>query len=118
MLYQDALAPIRGQLPGDVATGAQQSIQSARRSAANITILLIPYGPGPDCRGQFIADVNNIQNDVAQNAPGALQQFNEILIIQVRQKLSAGNVMTGNQWGDTRSYLNTVARNNRLGNTT
>ena len=75
-------------------------------------------------RATFIADQNfngdlaAIRANLAQNAPGTLNQFDNIVENQVTNKLQHGFVLDGQQWGNTRSTISGIARNQRLGNAT
>lgn len=111
--YQGALDPIGAQLPRNIAAGSD-GIAYVRGQIGNVYNSIEP-------RAQFVADQNfgtdlaGIRNTLAQNAPGALPQFDAIVQNQITGKLQNGS-MTGAQWGDTRSMIDTFARNQIRGN--
>lgn len=125
--YQDALAPIGGQIPADVATGSE-AVGYVNRQIGNVYRSIEP-------RANFTADANfnndltQIRADLSQNAPGALPQFDNIVQHQITGKLAGGapaaqggipigGTMNGAQWGDTRSAISGVARQRVIGNAT
>lgn len=84
-------------------------------------------------KAQFVADpdfyksLTGIRAGLAETAPGALPQFDNLVKNQIQNKLSGGSVdtltnsrvnasMSGAQWGDTRSMINRVARERSAGN--
>jgi hypothetical protein len=113
--YDNALAPIGQAVPNNVGTGSA-GVDYVRRQIGNVYDSIAP-------RANFVADQNfgsdvaGIRANLAQNAPGALNQFDNIVENQVTNKLQ-GNALTGQQWGNTRSTISGIARNQRLGNAT
>lgn len=113
--YNSALEPIGQTVPNNVGTGSA-GVDYVRRQIGDVYNSLTP-------RANFVADQNfgndlaGIRANLAQNAPGALQQFDNIVENQVTNKLQ-GNALTGQQWGNTRSTISGIARNQRLGNAT
>lgn len=114
--YNSALEPIGQTVPNNVGTGSA-GVDYVRRQIGNVYDSLTP-------RATFVADQNfgndlaGIRANLAQNAPGALQQFDNIVDNQVTNKLQHGFVLDGQQWGNTRSTISGIARNQRLGNAT
>jgi hypothetical protein len=125
--YQDALEPIGGQIPANVATGSD-AVGYVNRQIGNVYRSIEP-------RANFTADANfsndlaGIRADLSQNAPGALTQFDNIVQHQITGKLTGGTpaaqgglpiggTMTGDQWGNTRSAISGVARQRVIGNAT
>jgi len=115
-LYQNALAPVRGQLPADVATGSE-GLASVHDQIGSEFNDIANQVPSFKLRGAFVRDVSSIRNNLAQTSPASLPQFDSVLENQIAGKLGQGQTMTGSQWGDTRSFLSGLSRNNRLGNT-
>lgn len=113
--YDSALEPIGQAMPNNVGTGSA-GIDYVRRQIGSVYDSITP-------RANFVADQNfgndvaAIRADLAQNAPGALNQFDHIVQNQVTNKLN-GNALNGQQWGNTRSTISGIARNQRLGNAT
>jgi hypothetical protein len=111
--YNNALEPIGQTVPNNVATGSA-GVDYVRRQIGNVYDSLAP-------RASFVADQNfgndlaAIRANLAQNAPGALQQFDNIVGNQVTNKLQNG-ALNGQQWGNSRSTIAGIARNQRLGN--
>jgi hypothetical protein len=111
--YQDALDQVGGHLPANVDTGSagvsyvRNKIGDLYDSVAN--------------RASFVADQNfnndltQIRSDLAQSAPGALQQFDNIVQNQVTGKLQNG-ALTGPQWNDSRSMISNLSRRQITGN--
>lgn len=105
--YQGALDPIGGALPRNIGAGSD-GVAYVRGQIGNVYNSIEP-------RAQFVADQNfstdlsGIRNNLAQAAPNALPQFDNIVQNQVTGKLSNG-AMTGAQWGDTRSMIDRFAR--------
>lgn len=125
--YQDALEPIGGQIPANVATGSD-AVGYVNRQIGNVYRSIEP-------RASFTADANfsndlaQIRADLSQNAPGALPQFDNIVQHQITGKLTGGTpaaqgglpiggTMNGQQWGNTRSAISGVARQRVIGNAT
>jgi len=113
--YDSALAPIGQEIPASVGTGSA-GVDYVRKQIGDVYKSLTP-------RATFVAD-QNFSNDVAgiraslaQNAPSALNQFDNIVENQVTKKLN-GNLLSGEQWGNSRSTISGIARNQRLGNAT
>jgi len=114
--YDNALAPIGQTLPRDVPLGSE-AVSAVRDRIGQVYQSIEP-------RATFVADQNfngdvaNIRNSLAQTAPATLQQFDNIVANQVTNKLQHGFVLDGQQWGNTRSEISTLARNQTLGNAT
>jgi hypothetical protein len=113
--YNDALGQIGETLPGNVGAGSD-GVAYVNRQIGNVYNSLVP-------RARFVADQNfgadltAIRNDLAQNAPGALPQFDNIVQNQITGKLNNG-ALTGEQWNNTRSTITSIARNRLAGNST
>ncbi|MBU9261967.1 hypothetical protein KTD13_16550 [Burkholderia multivorans] len=114
--YNSALEPIGQSVPNNVGTGSA-GVDYVRREIGKVYDSIAP-------RATFVADQNfngdvaAIRANLAQNAPGALNQFDNIVQNQVTNKLQHGFVLDGQQWGNTRSTISGIARNQRLGNAT
>lgn len=114
--YDNALEPIGQTLPRDVPIGSD-AVQAVRDRIGQVYQSIEP-------RATFIADqnfnsdVSSIRNALSQTAPATLQQFDNILSNQVTNKLQHGFVLDGRQWGNTRSEISSLARNQVLGNAT
>lgn len=114
--YDNALEPIGQTLPRDVPIGSD-AVQAVRDRIGQVYQSIEP-------RANFVADQNfnadvgAIRNNLAQTAPATLQQFDNIVANQVTNKLQHGFVLDGRQWGNTRSEISTLARNQTLGNAT
>lgn len=106
--YQNALDPIGAALPDKLGAGSQ-GVAYVRNQIGNVYNSIEP-------RATFTADQNfstdlaGIRNSLSQEAPGALPQFDNIVQNQITGKLNNGS-MTGAQWGDTRSMIDRIARN-------
>lgn len=111
--YGNALTPIGETLPGNVATGAD-AVGAVRDKIGSVYKSIEP-------KATFMADQNfatdlaGIRNSLAQEAPGVLGQFDNIVQNQITNKLTNG-LMNGSQWGDTRSMLSRLAANQIKGN--
>lgn len=114
--YDNALAPIGQTLPRDVQIGSD-AVQAVRDRIGQVYQSIEP-------RATFVADQNfntdvaGIRNGLAQTAPATLQQFDNIVQNQVTNKLQHGYVLDGRQWGNTRSEISSMARDQTLGNAT
>ncbi|MCO8579936.1 hypothetical protein KGP87_26845 [Burkholderia multivorans] len=114
--YNSALEPIGQAMPNNVGTGST-GVDYVRRQIGDVYDSIAP-------RATFVADQNfngdlaAIRANLAQNAPGTLNQFDNIVENQVTNKLQHGFVLDGQQWGNTRSTISGIARNQRLGNAT
>jgi hypothetical protein len=114
--YNSALEPIGQSVPDNVGTGSA-GVDYVRREIGKVYDSIAP-------RATFVADHNfngdvaAIRANLAQNAPGSLNQFDNIVQNQVTDKLQHGFVLDGQQWGNTRSTISGIARNQRLGNAT
>ncbi|SAJ89337.1 hypothetical protein [Burkholderia multivorans] len=114
--YNSALEPIGQSVPDNVGTGSA-GVDYVRREIGKVYDSIAP-------RATFVADQNfngdvaAIRANLAQNAPGSLNQFDNIVQNQVTDKLQHGFVLDGQQWGNTRSTISGIARNQRLGNAT
>jgi len=113
--YNSALEPLGQTLPDNVATGAN-AITHVRHVIGDVYNSIQP-------RATFVADQNfaadlaAVRNELAQNAPGALAQFDNIVQNQITAKLR-NNAMNGDQWGNTRSAITSIARDRVIGNAT
>jgi hypothetical protein len=111
--YQDALDQIGAHLPADVGTGSagvnyvRQQIGNEYDAIANRASFVSDQN--------FNADLTNIRNDLAQTAPGTLQQFDNVVQNQITDKLR-NNALTGNQWNDSRSMIANLSRRQVTGN--
>lgn len=114
--YDNALEPLGQTLPRDIPIGSD-AVQAVRNRIGQVYQSIEP-------RANFVADQNfnadvgAIRNNLAQTAPATLQQFDNIVQNQVTNKLQHGFVLDGQQWGNTRSEISTLARNQTLGNAT
>lgn len=125
--YQEALAPVGAAVPDHVPTGSD-AIDYVRNAIGHVYDSIAP-------RATFVADanfsndLNAIRNNLAQTAPAALPQFDNVVNNQVTAKLAGGvpaaqgglpvgGALDGAQWANTRSTINTIARNRTLGNAT
>lgn len=114
--YDNALEPLGQTLPRDIPIGSD-AVQAVRNRIGQVYQSIEP-------RANFVADQNfntdvgAIRNNLAQTAPATLQQFDNIVQNQVTNKLQHGFVLDGRQWGNTRSEISTLARNQTLGNAT
>lgn len=115
MLYQDALAPIGATLPRNVATGSDAVAHVRETIGQQFNRLSQNASFTP--RGQFLRDLGNIRNDLAQRAPAAIDQFDNIVDNQIAQKLNPQRTMSGTQWNDSRSFISQISRENRMGDT-
>lgn len=115
--YNGALAPIGGQLPADIGAGSD-GVAYVRNQIGNVYNSLAPRASFvPD--QNFAADLAGIRANLAQNAPGTLQQFDNIVDNQITQKAAASNgVLSGQQWNDSRSAIGGIARSRISGNST
>lgn len=113
--YNSALEPLGTAIPDNVATGSE-AVNHVRRAIGNVYQGIQP-------RASFVADQNfatdlaAVRNELAQNAPGALAQFDNIVQNQITAKLR-NNAMNGDQWGNTRSTITRIARDRLIGNST
>jgi len=114
-LYNRALAPLGQSVPDGVATGADAVTHV--RDTIGQAFDNLEQNASFQPRGQFIRDLQNVRTDLAQNAPERLAQFDTVVNNNIAQKLQNGS-LTGPQWGDARSTINTLARNARMGNST
>jgi hypothetical protein len=114
--YNEALAPIGQTVAPDIQAGSD-AITAIQNAIGHVYDSIEP-------RATFVADQNfntdlaGIRANLAQTAPGTLNQFDHIVDNQITNKLSPQGVMSGPQWGNTRSEINTIARNQTLGNAT
>jgi hypothetical protein len=113
--YQNALEPIGGQLPGNVGAGSG-GVAYVRNQIGNVYNSIEPRASFTFDQN-FVNDLNGIRNTLGQMAPGSLPQFDNIVQNQIAGKLAGGaqngigGTMTGAQWGDTRSMISRIARN-------
>lgn len=114
--YDNALEPVGQALPRNTAIGSD-AVAAVRDRIGQVYNSIEPRASFVADQN-FNADVNAIRNNLAQNAPGTLQQFDNIVANQVTNKLQHGYVLDGHQWGATRSEISTMARNQTLGNAT
>jgi hypothetical protein len=117
--YNDALEPLGAQVPDSVPVGGEgvqhvkDTIGAAYDNLENQATFNYDY--------PLHAQIDSIKNTMAGNGatPQALQQFDNILKQNVMDKMDPNTgMMDGTQWGNTRSMLNTIERNNRLGQPT
>lgn len=115
--YNNALAPIGESLPKGVAAGSD-AVETVANKIGNVYDSIVPRAQFvPD--QNFASDVAGIRSNLAQEAPGMLQQFDNIVNNQVTQKAAANNgILDGQQWNKTRSTITGIARNQSLGNAT
>lgn len=115
--YNEALAPIGAHVARDIEPGSD-AIAAVRNEIGHVYDSIEPRATFiPD--QNFAADVAGIRTNLAQTAPGAVNQFDNIVQNQVTAKAAANQgVLNGAQWGNTRSEINTIARNQVLGNAT
>lgn len=115
--YNEALAPIGAHVANDIEPGSD-AIASVRNQIGHVYNSIEPRATlVPD--QNFATDVAGIRTNLAQTAPGALNQFDNIVQNQITAKAAANNgMLNGAQWGNTRSEINTIARNQVLGNAT
>lgn len=106
--YQNALDPIGAQLPDNLGAGSQ-GVAYVRNQIGNVYNSIEPRATFTADQN-FAADLAGIRNSLSQEAPGALPQFDNIVQNQITGKLNGGS-MNGAQWGDTRSMIDRIARN-------
>jgi hypothetical protein len=123
--YQDALEQVGQHLPNNVGTGSE-GVNYVRTQLGH------EYNSIAN-RASFVADQNfgndltTIRNNLAQEAPGALNQFDNIVNNQITAKLTGGTVpqggnlpiggaLTGTQWNDSRSMIANFSRRQITGN--
>lgn len=113
--YNSALEPLGTAIPDNIATGSA-AVNHVRRTIGDVYQGIQP-------RASFVADQNfaadlaAVRNELSQNAPGALAQFDNIVQNQITAKLR-NNAMNGDQWGNTRSTITRIARDRLIGNST
>lgn len=115
-VYSDALAPIGQTLPDNIATGGA-GVEHVGSEIGKVydgleSQALFNYD------GQFHRDLQGIRsNMLAQGAPqSAMDQFDNIVRGNITNKMNPNTgELTGTQWGQTRSQLNTIVRNKTLG---
>lgn len=111
--YDDALGPIGQTLPNNVALGSD-AVGAVRNRIGAVYDSLQPRASFAADQ-QFGADLAGIRAELAQNAPGVLGQFDNIVQHQITGKLNNG-AMTGQQWGATRTTLGQIGRQRVMGN--
>jgi hypothetical protein len=116
-VYNQALAPIGATVAPDIPAGSA-AIEAVRNQIGQVYDSIEPRATFvPD--QNFATDVAGIRANLAQTAPATLNQFDNIVDNQITAKAAANNgTLTGAQWGNTRSSINTIARNQVLGNAT
>lgn len=113
--YQDALDQVGETFPKNESIGSK-GVAYVRDKIGSVYDSIVP-------RARFVmdqnftGDLNAIRADLAQNAPGALQQFDNIVENQITKKLGNG-VLNGDQWNNSRSTITGIARNRLAGNST
>lgn len=118
-VYSDALAPIGQTLPAGIATGGAGVQHVGDQIGAVYDGLESQAKFNYD--GQFHRDLQGIRSDMlAQGAPqSVMDQFDNIVRGNLTGKMDPNTgELTGQQWGHTRSQLNTIVRNNTLGQPT
>lgn len=115
--YDNALAPIGGTLAHDVPLGSD-AVAEVRHQIGQVYNAIEPRATFvPD--QNFANDLTGIRANLAQTAPATLQQFDNIVGNQITNKAAANQgFLTGAQWGNTRSEINGIARNQTVGNAT
>lgn len=115
--YNEALAPIGQTVANDIPAGSD-AIAAVRNQIGHVYDSIEPRATFiPD--QNFANDLAGIRANLAQNAPATLNQFDNIVNNQITEKAAANNgMLSGAQWGNTRSEINTLARNQTLGNAT
>lgn len=111
--YNNSLSPIGETLPSSVATGAD-AVAAVRDKIGSVYKAIEPKATFAADQN-FATDLAGIRNSLAQEAPGVLDQFDNIVQNQITKKLANGQ-MSGSQWGDTRSMLSRMAANQIKGN--
>lgn len=113
--YNDALAPLGMTVPnGTTAGGAGvQAVHDAVSGAYDDLAQNAKFNYDYPLH----ADIQGIRADLAQRVPPDVQdQFNSIVQNQIMGKMDPNTgEMTGQQWNGSRSMLNTLERNNRIG---
>lgn len=115
-VYSDALAPIGQTLPDHIPTGGA-GVEHVGSEIGKVydgleSQAMFNYD------GQFHRDLQGIRsNMLAQGAPqSAMDQFDNIVRGNITNKMNPNTgELTGTQWGQTRSQLNTIVRNKTLG---
>lgn len=118
-VYSDALAPIGQTLPDNIATGGA-GVQHVGDQIGKVYDNLESQAMF-NYDGQFHRDLQGIRSDMlAQGAPqSVMDQFDNIVRGNVTNKMNPNTgELTGQQWGHTRSQLNTIVRNNTIGQPT
>jgi len=115
--YNEALAPIGATLPKGTTAGSD-AVGAVRQAIGDVYDSIQPRAQFvPD--QNFVSDLQLIRQNLEQNAPAAINQFDNIVKNQVANKAAAnGGVLSGKQWGQTRSEISSIARNQVLGNAT
>jgi hypothetical protein len=114
--YNDALEPLGVEVPGNVPVGGE-GIQHVKDTIGQAYDAL---------EGQATfnydyplhAQIDSIRNNMVGNgaSPQAVQQFNGILKNNLMDKMDPNTgMLSGEQWGNTRSDLNTIERNRLMG---
>lgn len=111
--YNNSLSPIGETIPSNVGTGAD-AVAAVRDKIGSVYKAIEPKATFAADQN-FATDLAGIRNSLAQEAPGVLDQFDNIVQNQITKKLANGQ-MTGSQWGDTRSMLSRMAANQIKGN--
>jgi hypothetical protein len=115
-VYQRALDPIGETLPASVETGSA-GVEHVQQAIGKVYKSIEPLASFQEDQ-PFMNDVNAIRSTLAQESPAAVQTFDNIVKNQITDKLTPEGIMTGKQWGDTRSSIAGLARNRMLGNAT
>jgi len=114
--YNNALGEIGQTIPDNVGTGST-AVNYVKNKIGDVYKSIQP-------QATFVADkafqgeLSSIRSELAQNAPSALAQFDNIVENQITKKLGNGFHMTGDQWGNTRSSIARIARDRVVGNAT
>lgn len=113
--YNNALNEIGQSIPDSVGTGSS-AVGYVNKKIGDVYKSIQPRASFVSDQ-PFQAELGTIRSELAQNAPSALAQFDNIVDNQITKKLANG-AMTGEQWGNTRSSIARIARDRVIGNAT
>lgn len=111
--YANALNPIGESLPSNTSAGAD-AVAAVRNKIGDVYKSIEPKATFAADQN-FANDLAGIRNNLSQEAPGVLSQFDNIVENQITNKLTNGQ-MGGAQWGNTRSMISRMASNQIKGN--